>query len=880
MACDSTTLETLTHTDGMPKLSTRELLMCLAYLSSSQTATAGETLIATYKLAQLSERDLWIVFLWLVSAGADASTAIVLAENTDKLSSMPSRDLLEAMDASGLPSGTAATLIVSAMGAGLDSMSLRDLLALCVAGIATGSASAMLASAVASGYYKLSQEQILECVEAYICSNGLGNLIPGGSGYGGTKEFDLVVQANSSYLIIWGANDLSMTLCGVSYPSNGIGQSTVVATGACTLMQFFGTFANTSVTLRLIKLPGGGLTTPTGFTWVISGANAVATWNAPPNGADGTELWTSADGITWALATTTFQPGVTSSVTAPGLGSVLYGKVRFENKVFPGVGPFTSPLVVSGNASDWAARVVVNGGAVPSDATIVALANFSSSMMSAGLWSKMIAMNVVAPDNLIASRTPFIVGPGLDPWTNVGSSNVLAADVTVYGMQFRGAQALSSGVAGNSMLSTSGGITVLASAVDLTSASGPIDFGYEDTVPQTYCYVAARSTGNGAHQGANFSSNNVINGTGIQTAGYLSLNRTGALTEALYYASPDIAHSLIGSNAGGQTQAPSASLLYMGAAQSTGSISNYTKNTISFSAIHQGLSITESSTFASLIFTLRAALGGGTGSYGDAAAAYWTARVLSSGGALPGSTSSAAISTFVDALNTAGILSKMVSACAFAPDNLIAAVTPCIYKLTGGSNTYTNHNFLLADLTVNGLIGNAVNKSLDTNIIPSTMMSGSNCGVSVYAFVASATGASAGAGSEANANLFILDAKFSNSHALAYNGLIGNVVDVAVSPGAGYYSNDRLTTTDHKLYFANSSNAHAQIGATDATNYAGAGTSVAVSLFVANLSGVLTSFSSDRISFAALHTGLTQAESLSLFNAVVAMRTALGGGVV
>jgi hypothetical protein len=55
---------------------------------------------------------------------------------------------------------------------------------------------------------------------------------------------------------------------------------------------------------------------------------------------------------------------------------------------------------------------------------------------------------------------------------------------------------------------------------------------------------------------------------------------------------------------------------------------------------------------------------------------------------------------------------------------------------------------------------------------------------------------------------------------------------------------------------------------------------VAVSLFVANLSGVLTSFSSDRLSFAALHTGLTQAESLSLFNAVVAMRTSLGGGTV
>jgi hypothetical protein len=62
MACDAATLAALTASTGLPKLSERDLMMCLASIYgvgaglNAQTAT---NLAATNKLAALSEADLW-----------------------------------------------------------------------------------------------------------------------------------------------------------------------------------------------------------------------------------------------------------------------------------------------------------------------------------------------------------------------------------------------------------------------------------------------------------------------------------------------------------------------------------------------------------------------------------------------------------------------------------------------------------------------------------------------------------------------------------------------------------------------------------------------------------------------------------------------------
>src|SRR5262249_42790513 len=117
--------------------------------------------------------------------------------------------------------------------------------------------------------------------------------------------------------------------------------------------------------------------------------------------------------------------------------------------------------------------------------------------------------------------------------------------------------------------------------------------------------------------------------------------------------------------------------------------------------------------------------------------------------------------------------------------------------------------------------------------------------------------------------------------AYSYNGLIGNVIAVA-SPGAGYYSSQRTSSTSHKLYFANSGNAHAQIGSTDSTSFAGSYPNSTIYSHAEHLTTLGVQFyTTDRISFwAAIVPGFSSTESATFFSMVQTLRTNLGGGYV
>lgn len=189
----------------------------------------------------------------------------------------------------------------------------------------------------------------LLCGIANVGSFGL-NLIPNNATYGGTAEFDLTVLANTPYVIVWGSNELSMTLCGVNYPSPGAGGMTVVFTAACTVMQFFGTFAGTTVTAK-VHVTRALIPIPTGFTFAINagGATETATWNNP-NLAYVTysELWTSTDGVTYSLASTVNFPTATTTIAAPANGNI-YAKVRWCGP--SGCGAFTPAIQTTANAN-------------------------------------------------------------------------------------------------------------------------------------------------------------------------------------------------------------------------------------------------------------------------------------------------------------------------------------------------------------------------------------------------------------------------------------------------------------------------------------------------------------------------------------------------
>lgn len=85
---------------------------------------------------------------------------------------------------------------------------------------------------------------------------------------------------------------------------------------------------------------------------------------------------------------------------------------------------------INAGATDWANRVVANGGTMPSQATIQAQSDLLNAISS--LSSRIWHLNSIVPDSFIAMRTPLIKIFGSDPWVRniVGTGFAETVDVT------------------------------------------------------------------------------------------------------------------------------------------------------------------------------------------------------------------------------------------------------------------------------------------------------------------------------------------------------------------------------------------------------------------------------------------------------------------
>lgn len=464
-------------------------------------------------------------------------------------------------------------------------------------------------------------EILSEAIEYMLCQGLMaGNIVPSGSTYspGQTPEFDLNVSSFTTYTIMWGANDLYVTICGVRYNSTGSGTSIIVFTKNCTLMKFFGTFGGTTVTAKVAVNPAHPVpATPTGFTWVISGANAVAGWNAPPVGVVNTEVWTSTDGVTYTLAGTVAAPGTSFSTTAPASPNALWAEIRFIDSQ-NAYSTFTTPLVADADVANWATRVVSNGGAAPSTATKAAMSTFVTSLKSAGLWTKMYILNVIAPDNLTAARTPLVVGAGSDPWGNNGG-NLVAGDLTINGLAGNGSNKwLNTGWNENVPNATDPifGMTIYNTTSNANANESEI--GIAPTVSSNDILWIAVNNGAGLTSGIMpLGGNNVFVSVagGATWTGYTSVNRSSTTNLVMYKANSTNAHAQVSSNATTPTAyaAMSALPLFVLAANgpTLGTPNNPSSKRLSFAAIHQPLSLSDSASFYNAIQALRTAFGGG-----------------------------------------------------------------------------------------------------------------------------------------------------------------------------------------------------------------------------------------------------------------------------
>lgn len=258
----------------------------------------------------------------------------------------------------------------------------------------------------------------------------------------------------------------------------------------------------------------------------------------------------------------------------------------------------------------------------------------------------------------------------------------------------------------------------------------------------------------------------------------------------------------------------------------------------------------------------------------------WARRVIVNGGAAPSQNSINAIDAFEHGLLVDGI-AGLLSANCFAPDSLIAALTP-IYT-TFGIDPWTNTGFVSGDLTINGLTGNASTKFLDSgfNPIVSLAISISNFylglgGQSAYVYNTPDNVNGFDMGNQDSLNILGIQAEAAGGLTVTINGN-GAGGTVVASPGPGFYSDERTAATVRKTYFASSGSAWAQLGATDTgtfTSYA----NLSCWAFGLNQSGSLNVPSNDTISFVGWHVGFTSAQGQALYNRVQALRVAFGGG--
>lgn len=264
----------------------------------------------------------------------------------------------------------------------------------------------------------------------------------------------------------------------------------------------------------------------------------------------------------------------------------------------------------------------------------------------------------------------------------------------------------------------------------------------------------------------------------------------------------------------------------------------------------------------------------------DPAVTDWQARVVANGGASPGAATLAAVDTFWKGVKADGLDTLIVALNFIAPDNLIAAQTPLIVgSAFGGLDPWTNVNnkFVAGDLSVNGLTGNGVDKVLRTGIDASLAFIPGSAGWSCYGYTVNNTGYDIGMITLATILLGGMN-HGGTSRSYIGNGSLANAVTVATK-GNGFYTGNRISTTDHRMFFATSVSPFAQIGATDAvlwnSNYGNPG----IAAFGDNNSSVgLENLSSNTISFFALHAGLTSVQAQNLYNRVQTLRQAFGGG--
>lgn len=255
----------------------------------------------------------------------------------------------------------------------------------------------------------------------------------------------------------------------------------------------------------------------------------------------------------------------------------------------------------------------------------------------------------------------------------------------------------------------------------------------------------------------------------------------------------------------------------------------------------------------------------------------WARRVVANGGPMPSGNTLRALATFNSAI--VGIRSQIVACNFFAPDSVIAAKTPLI--VGPGSDPWQEQTSGYDGRKgLNGWgFGSVTDPSLRSILIPSASgLSFNSAGVVLYGFSISDSNAGQDFGA---LHVATGDGLYFGNSSGSHRTQIGRVVlTVAGIAASGYYSCQRTSSTSLNMYFANSTNAHASVGSI-ATAETGDISNLNFTMGIGlNQDGTFDNPVTRTYSFAAITTGMNATDSATLYAAVQALRTSLGGGFV
>lgn len=254
---------------------------------------------------------------------------------------------------------------------------------------------------------------------------------------------------------------------------------------------------------------------------------------------------------------------------------------------------------------------------------------------------------------------------------------------------------------------------------------------------------------------------------------------------------------------------------------------------------------------------------------------------------MPSGSTIAAMETLRLGCIAAGLTNKIDALCVFVPDSVIAATTPLFKHL--GSDPWTNFNFVIGDLTVNGLKGDGLSKALDTGIklkdiqLPST---GSTIGFTVIVSE-SASNQGGHAMGQQDADGVPLSLLLVSSSGLTefYPTTLTGTQRVSSNDWGrvGYISGNRWVaggSTNIALFVASPLESHKTLVSIVGPGEAAGTTSTddTISVFASKRDGTNSAYSTLRLSMAMVHDGFTQTESSNFWVLAKQLREQLGGG--